>query len=167
MMLTRPNLVFLVFLLVFLELVAACNLSPHPTDHVLEEGLKSNQEGFDALIRMLAEDEDIVRIDKNFVFLSEGSDREVPKERLQVYRDLFAKLKLEGGFHRDKDNALRFIASSRGTSIPSSEKSYVYCTNPRTQSVDSLDYVIKRDRGDQRPIYKRIHGDWYLYYESW
>ena len=167
MMLTRSNLLFLVILLLGLELVAACNLSSHPTDLVLEERLKSNQADFDALIGMLAKDEDIVRIDDKFVFLREGSNREVPKERLQVYREFFAKLKLEGGFHRDKDNALRFIASSRGTTIPSSEKSYVYCASLLTPSVESLDYVIKKDRGDQQPVYKKLHGGWYLYYESW
>lgn len=165
MILPRPSLTF-AFLL-FVLLVPGCNLSPHPSDRVLEEALKSNQTDFDTLVRMLTEDKDIVRIDEKFVFLTDGSNRNVPKERLEVYRNLFAKLRLEKGFHRDKENALRFIASSRGTPIPSSEKSYVYCSNPRSPVVDSLDYVIQRDRGDQQPVYKKVHGGWYLYYESW
>lgn len=167
MRLSRSKLVFAVFLVSFLAFVAGCNLSSHPTDRVLEARLESNQGDFDILIRMLTEDQDIVRLDNKFVFLSERSNRNVPNERLEAYRNLFAKLGLKGGFHRDEHKGLRFIASSGGTFIPSSEKSYVYSTNLLTPTVDSLDAVIERDRGDQQPVFKKLHGGWYLYYESW
>ena len=82
------------------------------------------------------------------------------------YRTLFAKLRLERGFQRDRDNALRLIASSGGI-FSNSEKSYIYSTTPLVPLVDSLDYVIARDRGDQKPVYKKLHDSWYLYYASW
>jgi hypothetical protein len=141
-------------------------LSSHPTDHQLEERLRSNQSDFDRLVVMLSEDNEIVRLDDKFVFFTEGANREVPEERLRAYRDLFAKLRLERGFHRDRDNALRFIASARDVGA-SSEKSYIYSTTPPTPLVDSLDYVIERDRGEQKPVYKKLQGSWYLYYASW
>lgn len=146
--------------------MGACNLSPHPSDSELEGTLKSHQSDFDTLIRMLVEDEDIIRLDDKFVFFREGSNRNVPKERLVAYRNLFAKLRLERGFQRDKDNALRFIASSGGI-VSTSEKSYIYSTTPLTPLVDSVDYVIERDHGDQKPVYKKLSGHWYLYYASW
>jgi hypothetical protein len=86
---------------------------------------------------MLNEDADIVRLDEKFVFLIEGSTREVPQGRLAAYRSIFAKLRLERGFQRDKNNALRFIASSGGV-LSTSEKSYIYSTTPLTPLVDSL-----------------------------
>ncbi|HKU77566.1 MAG TPA: hypothetical protein VJR02_26865 [Pyrinomonadaceae bacterium] len=158
----------LAFSLLFFFIVVggACNLSPHPTDSRLEQTLKSNQSDFDQLIRMLSEDVDIIRLDEKFVFLKEGSTHNVPDQRLEVYRKLFVKLKLERGFQRDKDNALRFIASSGGV-FSTSEKSYIYSPTPLNPLVDSLDQVVESDRGDHSPVYKKLYGGWYLYYASW
>jgi hypothetical protein len=160
------RLAFSLLLFLFVVVGEACNLSPHPTDSELEQTLKSNQSDFDQLIRMLGEDEDIVRLDEKFVFLKDGSTRSVPDQRLKAYRELFVKLKLERGLQRDKDNALRFIASSVG-SFSTSEKSYIYSPTPLTPLVDSLDQVIESDRGDHSPVYKKLYGGWYLYYASW
>ena len=159
---------FTLYLPLFLSFVlsGACSLSPHPTDTEMEQILKSHQSEFNTLIGMLNEDEDIVRLDEKFVFLTEGSTRSVPQERLAAYRSIFAKLRLQRGFQRDKNNALRFIASSGGV-LSTSEKSYIYSTTPLTPLVDSLDQVIERDHGDQKPVFKKLHGDWYLYYASW
>ena len=166
MIFVHPNLTFVPLLLSSTVTGGACNFSSHPTDGELVQTLKSNQSDFDTLIKMLIEDEDIVRLDDKFVFFREGSSRAVPKERLGVYRTLFAKLRLERGFQRDRDNALRLIASSGGI-FSNSEKSYIYSTTPLVPLVDSLDYVIARDRGDQKPVYKKLHDSWYLYYASW
>lgn len=166
MSLMPSNLAFSLLLFLLIVIGGACNLSPHPTDSELEQTLKSNQSDFDILIRMLMEDEDIVRLDDKFIFLKEGSTRNVPEQRLEAYRTLFAKLKLERGFQRDKDNALRFIASSGGI-FSISEKSYMYSPTPLTPLVDSLDHVIESDHGDQTPVYKKLSGSWYLYYASW
>lgn len=160
-----PRIILSLLLLVSILMSAACKLS-HPTDQELEQTLRANQSDFDRLVAMLAEDKDIVRLDDKFVFFTEKVNREVPEERLRAYRDLFAKLKLERGFYRDKDNALRFIASARDV-VASSEKSYIYSTTPPVPLVGSLDQVIERDQGDQKPVYKKLHGDWYLYYASW
>lgn len=159
---------FTLYLPLFLSVLlsGACSSSRHPTDSEMDQILKSHQSEFNTLIEMLKEDEDIVRLDEKFVFLTEGSTREVSQERLAAYRGIFAKLKLERGFQRDKNNALRFIASAGGF-FSTSEKSYIYSTTPLTPLVDSLDTQIERDRGDQKPVFRKLHGDWYLYYASW
>lgn len=166
MIFVYPKGTFFLLLLLFVVICGGCNLSSHPTDNEMEQLLKSNQSDFDKLVTMFVEDEDIVRMDDKFVFFSEGSHRDLPQERLIVYRNLFAKLRLERGFQRDKDNALRFIASSRDV-LSSSEKSYLYSSTPLTPLVDSLDEVIKSDHGDQKPVYKQLYSNWYLYYASW
>lgn len=159
---------FIVLLPLFLSVMlsGACSPSLHPTDNELEQVLKSHQSDFHTLIGMLNEDADIVRLDEKFVFLKEGSTREVPQGRLAAYRSIFAKLRLERGFQRDKNNALRFIVSSGGV-LSTSEKSYIYSTTPLMPLVDSLDRVIERGHGDQKPVFKKLDGDWYLYYASW
>ena len=166
MICVSPRLTFPLLLLATILMGGACKLSSHPTDQELEERLRLNQSDFDKLVVMLAEDKDIVRLDDKFVFFTEKVNRDVPEERLRAYRDLFAKLGLERGFYRDKDNVLRFIASARDV-VASSEKSYIYSTTPPAPLVDSLDQVIERDQGDQKPVYKKLHGGWYLYYASW
>lgn|ERR1700741_214689 len=165
-MILRPSGLVLCLLLALSVVMGACHLSAHPTDSELEQTLKSNQSEFDSLIRMLSEDDDIVRLDDKFVFLKEGSTRSVPQQRLEAYRNLFTKLKLERGFQRDKDNALRFIASSGGI-FSTSEKSYIYSPAPLTPVVNSLDQVIENDHGDHSPVYRKLYGGWYLYYASW
>lgn len=158
---------FTLYLSLFLSVLlsGACSYSLHPTDTEMEQTLNSHQSEFSTLIGMLNEDEDIVRLDEKFVFLTEGSTREVPPQRLAAYRGIFAKLRLERGFQRDRIMP-RFIASSGGT-FSTSEKSYIYSTTPLTPQVDSLDQVIESDHGDQKPVFKKLHGDWYLYYASW
>ena len=79
-----PNLTFVLLLLLSTVTGGACNFSSHPTDGELVQTLKSNQSDFDTLIKMLIEDEDIVRLDDKFVFFREGSSRAVPNERLGV-----------------------------------------------------------------------------------
>ncbi len=116
---------------------------------------------------MLGEDSDVVRLSNDFVFMSEGSRRSLSEERLSEYRRLFRELGIEAGMHRDDANTMRLIASSRGLLMVGSEKSYVYSSAEPSPLVESLDAVIRKDGGDQAPVYKRVSGNWYLYYESW
>ena len=148
--------------------VAGCGLSSHPPDEALAQRLKSNEAEFNRLAAMLFEDSDIVRLRDEFVFLNEGSNRQIPEERLREYRRLFKGLGIESGFHRDGANAVRLIASSKGgVFLPGSEKSYVYSKVEPSPIVDSLDKVMARNRGDQAPVFRKLGGNWYLYYESW
>lgn len=167
MQLVFLRLSFAISLLAILVAVVGCSLASHPSDQVLEQRLQSHRADFDKLVNMLDEDSDIVRLDNKYVFLNGSSDRTVPKERLDEYRSLFTKLGLEGGIHRDKPEAIRLIASTKGMFFPTSEKSYVHSTTEFTQLVDSLDDIVERNRGGQSPVYKKVFGNWYLYYESW
>jgi hypothetical protein len=133
----------------------------------MEKRLQSNRADFDKLVKMLHEDHDIARLDQKFVFLTEDSNRQISKERLDEYRRLFVKLGLVGGMHRDKGGAVRLIASTKDTFLTNSEKSYVYSPTPPSRLAQSLNQVIGDNRGDQTPVYKEIADNWYLYYESW
>jgi len=159
---------FAFFAILALVFVAGYGLAGHPSDEVLAQRLKSNEAEFNRLAVMLFEDSDIVRLCDDCVFLSEGSNRQIPDERLREYRCLFKELGLETGMHRDRTCSVRLIASSRGgVFLPGSEKSYVYSKVEPSPLVDSLDKVIARNRGDQAPIFRKLNDNWYLYYESW
>lgn len=148
-------------------ILAGCGIASHPTDQMMEQRLRSDRTDFAKLVDMLDEDQDIIRLDQKYVFLSENSNRSIGGEKLVEYRRLFKKLELEGGMHRDKNGAVRLIASTTGVFITNSEKSYVHSRSNPFPLVESLDQVIRNDQGDQAPVYKGIVDDWYLYYESW
>ena len=143
----------------------SCRTS-HPSDGDLEQNFRMHQADFDKLVRMLTEDEDIVRIIDGHVYFHEVSNRQLPQGRLNEYESLFRKLKIEGGFHRS-GGKIRLIASTRGLALPNSEKSYVYTPQVPGPLVGSLDEVINKNHGDQAPVFRRLNGNWYLYYESW
>lgn len=154
-------------LLITTIILTGCGNTSHPADQIMEQKLRSNRGDFDNLVKMLHEDHDVVRLDQKFIFLTEDSNRSISEERLGEYRRLFGKLGLVSGMHRDKEGAVRLIASTKDTFLTNSEKSYVYSRTPPSRLVESLDRVIKSDRGDQAPVYKEIADNWYLYYESW
>jgi hypothetical protein len=153
--------------IITLAFIAGRNLSSHPTDQVMEQKLKSHEVQFNRLVEMFFEDWDIVRLSNENVFFDEGVNRNVPNERLNEYRCLFKELEIEAGMYRDGANAIRLIASSRGLFLATSEKSYVYSKFETSPLVDSLDKIIAKSRGDQSPVYRKLGGNWYLYYESW
>ena len=153
--------------LVILGTMVACGLTSHPSDQELEQQLRSHTAEFDKLVSMLREDSDVVRLDSKHVFLSKTSKRTISEYRLNEYRRLFKKLGLEGGVHRYESEVIRFIASTEGMFVPSSEKSFVHSTIELTPQVNSLDDVANQESTSQQPVYKKVFGNWYLYYESW
>ena len=153
-------------LLITVLFLVGCG-SRHPSDQVLEQRLRLREDECERLVAMLARDSDVMRLSDDFVFMSEGSRRSLSEERLSEYCRLFRELELEAGMHRDGANAVRLIASSKGLLMANSEKSYLYSSVEPSPLVESLDTVIRKDGGDQAPVYKRVSGNWYLYYESW
>ncbi|HKO45203.1 MAG TPA: hypothetical protein VJU84_18150 [Pyrinomonadaceae bacterium] len=141
---------------------------PHPSDQELEQNLRAHEKEFDKLIRLIEEDADLVRIGpKNVFFNGNSNRRQLPEARIAEYRRLMHALGIQGGIHRDRNGTMRLIASSKGAVVPNSEKSYVYSRITPFPLVESLDQLINENRGDHQPVYKKLYGDWYLYYESW
>jgi hypothetical protein len=162
------SLFSLVVYLSVAHLIIGCGSTrSHPSDQVLEQRLRSHQADFDNLVSMLNQDSDVVRIGPKSVFLKEGSGRELSKERVDEYRQLFKEVELEAGIHRDGVGVVRLIASTDGLLVPNSEKSYVYSPTAPSPLVESIDHIIESNHGDQSPVYKKLYGNWYLYYESW
>jgi hypothetical protein len=157
---------YFVFVAGVLMALSGCDTVAHPSDAVLIERFYRHQADFEKLVTMLDQDRDLVRITAKNVFLEKGATRQVPKERHDEYRRLLELLQLNGGIQRDKDGLI-LIASLKGIIIPNSSKSYLYALTEPSPLVESLDHVVSNNRGDQRPVYKRISGNWYLDYESW
>ena len=157
---------FFVSLIVVVLMSMCSSTTSHPSDAVLEQRLRSHQADFDNLVRMFVEDSDIVQITHKNVFFDNSPVRNLPQGRLDEYRSLFQTLQLEGGIKRERGHLL-LIASTKGTVIPNSGKTYLYSDTEPFPLVESLDAVITSHKGDQPPIYKKLFDKWYLSYESW
>jgi hypothetical protein len=142
-------------------------LGSHPSDNALKQQLKSKEKEFNKLAVMLNEDLNVVRLNDEDIFLIDDSKSAPSQERLVEYRRLFRELKIEKGIHRDNAKQVRLIVSSKGLFIPNSEKSFMYSTEDPSPLVDSIDAIVSKYQGDHPPIYKKLGGNWYIYYESW
>lgn len=154
-------------ILAFLILIIGCGAFKHPSDTDMKQKFLSNKEDFFKLVKMLEEDKKIVRLDYEDVFYSDNSRGKISEEKLNEYRSLLRKLKLEAGIHRDNISSVRLIASTNRLSLSNSEKSFLYSIDDVSPIVESLDQEIANDYGDHPPAYKKIDNNWYLVYESW
>lgn len=154
-----------VCMLVAVILMAACGAGSHPPDEVLIERFNSHQADFEKLVTMLNEDPKLRRLTLERAYLDPGG-APLPKARMAEYSRLLKLLHLQDGVTRDYQG-LHLIASHRGGVVPNSGKSYSYTLKEPSPLVDSLDAVIRQNSADQRLIWRRIAGNWYLSYEKW
>jgi hypothetical protein len=154
-------------ILVAVAFFVGSRVAPHPSDREMEQRLIAHEAEFNRLIDMLFEDKEIAIIDYDYVFPEQGSSITISNERLREYRSLFRKIGLDVGAARDNPNTIRLVASRKGLFLPRSEKSYVYSKIEPTPLVDSLDEIAKENSGKHSPVYRRLKGNWYLYYEIW
>jgi hypothetical protein len=139
----------------------------YPSDRELEKRFYENRTDFETLGSMLVEDIDIRVLDQDNIFYKGDSPRVISGERIEKYRRLMKKLRIDGGIARDYDGSASLIVKYKGILIHTSGKGYYYSTGEVTPIVESLDEVIRNERDDTRPTFKRIEGNWYLVYESW
>ncbi len=151
----------------FLLILASQIGCSFPSDRELESRFYENRTDFETLGVMLVEDKDVVVLDQDHIFYNGDTPKPISTERLARYRGLLAKLRIDGGIARGHDGSTSLIASYNGFPIRSSGKGFYYSTSNVSPIAESLDSVIRNDRGDTKPTFKRIEGNWYLVYESW
>jgi hypothetical protein len=127
-----------------------------------------NKADFVRLVNLSRKDAHIMRIAPTFIWknysksnskemISYEPDSDFPKEKWEMYRRLFEKLKLEKGLIRyeDPEKILFF---------PKGQKGYIFSKvelNPQKDSLDNIDPTqIKAGSG----VYKKLEENWYLFY---
>lgn len=147
--------------------VSACSGS-HPSDRAMEEQLLSRERDFAELVKTFSEDSHVYSIGFDYVFMEGDAKKEALNEaRLLEYRGQLKKLGLSrigrggGGIH--------LSASTKDLLVARSHKDFYYAKFEPSPLVDSIDSISRavRDRRDQAPVFKKIKGNWYLYYECY
>ncbi|MCO6510049.1 MAG: hypothetical protein J5I65_04580 [Aridibacter famidurans] len=127
----------------------------------------SNRGNYEKLVEMLKSETNVVKISPNTVSYENIKGARLTQKRLEEYRHLMADLNL-ASIRIDSPNVIRFVRSSKGFLLVSSEKSFVRSEHRPGPVVDSVDELIRKNHSeDQPPVYKKIAPNWYLFYESW
>ena len=139
--------------------------SSHPSDQSLLDSFQKHEQDFDKLVGMVRKDNGLQRVDDIWTNPGDLTSIGVSDERIQKYRDLFAKLAIPRGFYASHDpERFTFLASTRGLSVSGSAKGYAYLEEKPDLVVRSLD-TYWPDDGRSFTAYQHIKGNWYLYFD--
>jgi hypothetical protein len=160
-----------------LVLVIGCGLdfdSPHPSDDSLIKNFKTHEADFDMLARMCQEDSNLIRIAPDFTWTDKSvawprpeSELGFSRQRWDEYRSLFRKLELKSGILNYQPDLVLFLASTKGLVTGGSMKGYAYSVKAPLLITESLDdYRFKAPIKDINIAYRKLKGNWYLFYET-
>jgi len=146
---------------------------PHPPDGSLIKNFQGHEANFDLLARMSQEDSDLIRIAPNFTWTQKSaawprpeSELGFSRQRWDEYRGLFRKLDLKSGILNYQPDQILFLASTKGLVTGGSSKGYAYSVKEPPLIVESLDnYSFKDSKKDMNIVYRKLKGNWYLFYE--
>ena len=144
------------------------------SDDVLVKRFYDHRANFEKLARMMTEDTNVVSIYENHVALADtpvwrtDDQKGFSTTRWNEYQELFTQLGNPSIHRISRKGDLIEIASGSIVvrEIPDSEgplvtsKGYIYSSKEPSPLVESL------DNPPMNPCYKKIDGNWYLYYDS-
>ena len=153
----------------------------HLSDESMETFFLENEEDFEELQLMFGEDKNCLTIgvygNQPIIDYSKKEPRAdctISAEKQDKYLRLFKKLNIHALIHRDfyKRDVLVFtISFENGETHINGEnentaKGYAFTVNPPFDVVDSLDNIKNEDISNQQRKYKKLKGNWYLFYEK-
>jgi hypothetical protein len=137
---------------------------PHLADDQLIGKFHEHRADFERLREMVLEDRGLTRVDDDWTAPSDPTTIGVTADRIAEYRLLFKKLGLARGFSAGLDRReIELLASAQGWVAHGSHKGYVYTV----RVTESLDADLDHYSSQERPLgsgYRRIEGNWYLYF---
>lgn len=163
----------LILVLLLVLLSVNCNLNPHPSDSFLLQNFQENEKDFNLLVGMAKKDSNMIRIAYDFTWTEDSAAYPRPKsemgisdERWSSYKKLFAKLGLKAGILNYQPDRVELISSTEGLLTGGSSKGYIYLEEEPEILENSLDnYDITKFKKEINYVYRKIKGNWYLYYE--
>jgi len=133
----------------------------------MEDQLLSREADFAELVKAFGKDSYVNSIGFDYVFMEGDEKAGLSVARLAEYRSLLKKLGLSrigrGG------GGIQLSASTKDLLVARSHKDFYYAEFEPSPLVDSIDGVSRAtgDRRDQAPVFKKVKGNWYLYYECY
>ena len=133
----------------------------HLPDEVLIQNFRDHRSEFEQIRSMLERDENIFSIDDDWT-----DPTDLPAEKVQEYRHLFAILGTPRGFYNRRNPfRIELIASARGWVTSGSMKGYVYLTERPKDTVSDLDRYHNGSGAKVDSALRHIEGNWYLFFD--
>ena len=134
----------------------------HEPDDVMIKNFVEHRAQFEELRSMLVHDGSISRIDENWT-----DPADLQQNVVADYRRRFKELKIPRGVSVTLGGRrIVFIASAPGWVAAGSTKAYVYMEERPDEVETDLDhYLVDRTRVVE--AFRRIDGNWYLYFERY
>lgn len=131
----------------------------HRSDKDLIDNFRVHRSEFDQLLRMIMEDKSLYRVDYDWTEPEHPESVGITPARIDEYRGLMKKLGILRGFSAYRERKyVEFFSSFQG-----SAKGYLYTKQPPPDLDASLDDVIQKGLSYG---YRRIEGNWYLFYRK-
>jgi len=138
--------------------------SAHPTDRAMLVQFQKQRATLDGLVRMIAEDANLVRLAPDFTRPEGPGSAGVSADRLAAYRRLCAEAGIAHGFSHYGD-AIEFIVHTQGLSISGSAKGFVYAANAADDAVvveGDLDAAAASLQDKDVLLERKIDDNWWL-----
>jgi hypothetical protein len=149
----------------------------HPSDAKLRALLSTNKRAFEQLLRMLAEDREIISLSPRFILWEHGEasgeaggykQRDFDKGRWDQYRELLAAIGSRDGLEVKKDDGvIVFIESVLGAFLSGTRKGIAYqyrpSLDPSVKIVGNLDDNAALPEGE---YLSPIGSGWYIYFDK-
>ncbi|HLM61511.1 MAG TPA: hypothetical protein VK308_11965, partial [Pyrinomonadaceae bacterium] len=147
--------------------------SEHPSDATLEENFYKYEADLNLLAQMAIEDAAMIRVAPEFTWHKDNADGKASKaalgfsdERYDEYKKIFRRIGKNNGILNYQPDQMLVLVSSRGLVTGGSSKGYAYLPKEPTELRESLDNVSFKDSEKRIKIaYKRLRGNWYLFYQ--
>jgi hypothetical protein len=151
-------------MLVCLVIADPFGVSAHPTDRAMLVQFQKQRGALDELVRMIAEDANLVRLAPDFTRPEDPASAGASAERIAAYRRLCAQAGIAHGFSHYGD-AIEFIVHTQGLSISGSAKGFVYAASADDDAtvVDGdLDAAAASLQDKDVLLERKIDDNWWL-----
>lgn len=150
--------------------IAAMNAKdPILSDEILIHRFQRNRQTFEELRQMILSDSRLYRVDVDWTDPKNPADAGVSPKGITEYRWLLAKVGCRRGFcHYPGRPGIYFISGTSGLAIGGTSKEYCYLEtvpDPDSFVTNTATYKSPNPYGEFE-IYRRIEGNWCIYFDS-
>jgi hypothetical protein len=141
-------------------------LDQPPSDQEMIDNLVAHRATFETLIAMIHEDRGLERVDDDWTSPEDPATIGISKERIALYRRLFAEAGVPRGFYSfDDGHTIVFVMYARGLSISGASKSYGYTDLAQSAPTSSgpLDAYHRQAKVN---VTRGLGGGWWLAFDS-
>jgi hypothetical protein len=141
--------------------------NPILPDEDLIAAFQQHRATFELLLRMIAADSKLHRVDCDWTDPQNPKDAGVSPERISEYRQLLDEVGCHRGFEVFPARpGIYFISAAQGTVVNSLTKGFYYFEGTPDTIVTNTETYIPKAQEYSFEIFRHIDGHWYVYFQK-